>query len=144
VGAVGYTYEDVLASLAGIGGRDESELIKQTPLADNVADRVVGRRRRETTIKGTFEMSAFPSSTVIVRYATAATRPIRWGLRDGAPLAALIARAQTLEAACVRWLIAYSIAVLRISVGAVFLGFGVLKFGAPRVIVGGREAGLCR
>jgi putative oxidoreductase len=73
-------------------------------------------------------MSAFPSSTVIVRYATAAARPIRWGLRDGAPFAGLLARAQTLEAACMRWLTAYSIAVLRVSVGAVFLGFGVLKF----------------
>jgi uncharacterized membrane protein YphA (DoxX/SURF4 family) len=27
-----------------------------------------------------------------------------------------------------RWLISYSIAILRVSVGAVFLGFGVLKF----------------
>ncbi|MEA2155553.1 MAG: hypothetical protein QOE11_1693, partial [Solirubrobacteraceae bacterium] len=35
---------------------------------------------------------------------------------------------RALESVCQRWLLAHSIAVLRISLGAVFLGFGVLKF----------------
>ncbi|HUR86440.1 MAG TPA: DoxX family protein [Solirubrobacteraceae bacterium] len=37
-------------------------------------------------------------------------------------------RLVTIEAACQRWLIANSIAILRVSLGAVFLVFGLLKF----------------
>jgi uncharacterized membrane protein YphA (DoxX/SURF4 family) len=37
-------------------------------------------------------------------------------------------RLRAVEAVCHRWLIAHSIAILRVTVGAVFLGFGVLKF----------------
>lgn len=38
------------------------------------------------------------------------------------------ARLRAIETACHQWLIANSIAVLRVSVGFVFLAFGVLKF----------------
>lgn len=41
---------------------------------------------------------------------------------------ALEARFVRLENALHRWLVAYSLPALRIAVGAVFLGFGVLKF----------------
>ena len=37
-------------------------------------------------------------------------------------------RLQAVETACHHWLVAHSIALLRISLGAVFLGFGFLKF----------------
>jgi uncharacterized membrane protein YphA (DoxX/SURF4 family) len=37
-------------------------------------------------------------------------------------------RLRAVEAVCHRWLIAHSIAILRVTVGAVFLGFGALKF----------------
>jgi uncharacterized membrane protein YphA (DoxX/SURF4 family) len=37
-------------------------------------------------------------------------------------------RARALQDLALRWLIAHSIAILRISLGAVFLGFGALKF----------------
>ena len=53
-------------------------------------------------------MSAIPIPRPLVRAADA-------GLRNA-------------EAACQRWLIAHSIAILRVTVGAVFLAFGVLKF----------------
>jgi uncharacterized membrane protein YphA (DoxX/SURF4 family) len=70
-------------------------------------------------------MSAYPIPHLLIRYATAATRPIHSRLpATRRPATALLA----IEAACHRWLIAYSIAILRVSVGAVFLGFGVLKF----------------
>jgi len=66
-------------------------------------------------------MSAVPIPGVIVRCVAAATRPVR----------ARVPRAERLsqaEDACHRWLVAHSIAILRISLGAVFLGFGALKF----------------
>jgi len=72
-------------------------------------------------------MSAFPIPTHIVRFAvaTAAALPARARLPAQADIGA---RLRAFEATAQRWLIAYSIAILRISVGAVFLGFGVLKF----------------
>jgi putative oxidoreductase len=60
-------------------------------------------------------MSAFPITDFIARGATAAAKPIDARLREAEVLA-------------VRWLIAHSIAILRVSLGAVFLGFGLLKF----------------
>ncbi len=39
-----------------------------------------------------------------------------------------MARLQAFEIACHHWLIAHSIAILRVSLGAVFLLFGLLKF----------------
>jgi len=69
-------------------------------------------------------MSAFPIPTAITRFVSARTEPVRCS----PSLAATAARARELEAACHRWLVAYSIAILRVSVGAVFLGFGALKF----------------
>ena len=59
-------------------------------------------------------MSALPIPGLVVRY-----------------VAARIPRAERLnraEAACHRWLVAHSIAILRVSLGAIFLGFGALKF----------------
>lgn len=72
-------------------------------------------------------MSAFPLPRLIVRYATAVLPP---GARIAtAPAFGDVgARLRAIEAAVQRWLIAYSIAILRVSVGAVFLAFGVLKF----------------
>jgi uncharacterized membrane protein YkgB len=69
-------------------------------------------------------MPAFPVSTRTARSVTRAAHPLRSRLsaaRVGERLGAV-------EHACQRWLIAYSVAVLRISVGAVFLAFGALKF----------------
>lgn len=51
-----------------------------------------------------------------VRVAARATTPLRPG-----------ERLDRLDAAAHRWLLAHSIALLRVSLGAVFLGFGVLK-----------------
>ncbi len=72
-------------------------------------------------------MSAFPMPIRIVRFAVATATAFP-------ALARLPARPdvgvrmRALEAAAQRWLIAYSVAILRISVGAIFLGFGMLKF----------------
>jgi uncharacterized membrane protein YphA (DoxX/SURF4 family) len=66
-------------------------------------------------------MSAFPIPSLLIRYATAATRPIQTRLPATRRLSAI-------ELACHRWLVTYSMAILRVSVGAVFLGFGLLKF----------------
>lgn len=71
-------------------------------------------------------MSAHPISNILVR-AAAAAHPVRSRLSAGR-LHGLVERLQLVESACERWLIAYSIAILRVSVGAVFLAFGVLKF----------------
>jgi putative oxidoreductase len=72
-------------------------------------------------------MSAHPIPTTLVRYAAAAVHPVRSRLSAGR-LRGPRERLRLIESACERWLIAYSIAILRISVGAVFLAFGVLKF----------------
>jgi putative oxidoreductase len=68
-------------------------------------------------------MSAFPIPSFIVRCATAATR-----MRAARAPGGANARLRAVEEACHRWLIAHSIAILRVSLGAVFLAFGVLKF----------------
>jgi len=62
-------------------------------------------------------VSALPITSLIARYASAATRVGGAG-----------ARLRGADAVCQRWLVAHSIAVLRVSVGAVFLAFGALKF----------------
>lgn len=55
-------------------------------------------------------MSAYPLTNFLVRRAAADQRM------------------RALEDLAIRWLIAHSIAILRISLGVVFLGFGALKF----------------
>ena len=47
---------------------------------------------------------------------------------SAASIAAARVRLRALEASSHRWLVAHSVAILRVSVGAVFLGFGLLKF----------------
>ena len=71
-------------------------------------------------------MSAIPTPT-IVRPANAAARPIRSRLPTST-MEQLITRRREFEIACHHWLLAHSIAILRVSLGAVFLGFGLLKF----------------
>ena len=73
-------------------------------------------------------MSAIPIPNLIVRYAGAIASPVRSRFGEAPVAAGAQARLRALEVACQRWLIAYSVAILRVSVGAVFLGFGVLKF----------------
>jgi putative oxidoreductase len=73
-------------------------------------------------------MSAFPIPNFIIRCATAAAEPVRSRLPARRGVAALTARLQAVETACHRWLVAYSVAILRVSLGAVFLAFGALKF----------------
>jgi putative oxidoreductase len=73
-------------------------------------------------------MSAFPIPGFVVRCATAATHPVRSRLPRMRGARAAAARLQAIETACHRWLLAYSVAILRISLGAVFLAFGALKF----------------
>ncbi len=72
-------------------------------------------------------MSAIAFPSLIARYAAAAAHPVRSRV-TGFGIEGIDARLRAVEAVCQRWLIAYSIAILRISVGAVFLGFGILKF----------------
>jgi uncharacterized membrane protein YphA (DoxX/SURF4 family) len=72
-------------------------------------------------------MSTFPVSSVIARYSTAAAHRLRARLAAAPSVAGVTARLGAIERACQRWLIAYSIAILRVSVGAIFLAFGVLK-----------------
>ena len=73
-------------------------------------------------------MSALPITSLIARYASAASHPVRSGLGGARPSGALDVRLRALDAACQRWLVAHSIAILRVSLGAVFLAFGALKF----------------
>ncbi len=73
-------------------------------------------------------MSSFPISSVIARYATTPARRLRARLAAAASVAGLAARLDVLARACERWLIAYSIAILRVSVGIVMLAFGMLKY----------------
>ena len=72
-------------------------------------------------------MSAIPTPT-ITRRASAAARPVRARLPAPSNMGQLITRLQKFELACHHWLVAHSIAILRVSLGAVFLGFGLLKF----------------
>ena len=64
-------------------------------------------------------MSAFPIPRIITRYVTTVAQP---------SLGSLDARLRAAEAASQRWLIAHSVAILRVSIGAVLLAFGLLKF----------------
>lgn len=64
-------------------------------------------------------MSAFPIPRLITRYVTTVAQP---------SLGSLGARLRSAEAVAQRWLIAHSITILRISIGAVLLAFGLLKF----------------
>lgn len=73
-------------------------------------------------------MTALPIPSFIVRYATAATDPVRSRVSALPGVARVNARVRAVEAACHRWLVAHSIAILRVSLGIVFLAFGVLKF----------------
>jgi uncharacterized membrane protein YphA (DoxX/SURF4 family) len=73
-------------------------------------------------------MSAVPVSTFISRIATAAAQPVRTRLGLTWTPAAVHARLDALEASSQRWLVAHSIAILRVSLGAVFFAFGLLKF----------------
>jgi len=72
-------------------------------------------------------MSAIPIPSLLVRTATAVTRPVRTRL-PVAQIEGADARLRSAEGVCHRWLIAHSIAILRVTVGLVFLAFGVLKF----------------
>ncbi len=72
-------------------------------------------------------MSAYPIPHFLIRYATAAARPIQSRL-PATRLGELGTTLTAIEATCHRWLVAHSIAILRVCVGAVFLGFGLLKF----------------
>jgi uncharacterized membrane protein YphA (DoxX/SURF4 family) len=73
-------------------------------------------------------MSASPLSRLIGRCVATATHPAHAQLRPHTTLGRALAQLHALERAFHRWLIAYSISILRISIGAVFLLFGVLKF----------------
>jgi uncharacterized membrane protein YphA (DoxX/SURF4 family) len=73
-------------------------------------------------------MSAYPLTNFLVRRAAAAARPVHSRLRTVRSLSETDERVRALEDIAVRWLIAHSIAILRVSLGAVFLGFGLLKF----------------
>jgi putative oxidoreductase len=73
-------------------------------------------------------MSALPIPGFIVRCAAAAAHPVRSRLPRLRGMGAIAARLQAIETACHRWLVAYSVAILRVSLGAVFLAFGALKF----------------
>ncbi len=73
-------------------------------------------------------MSAFPIPGFIVRCASAAAHPVRSRLPRLRGVGAIAARLHAIETACHRWLVAYSVAILRVSLGAVFLAFGALKF----------------
>lgn len=59
-------------------------------------------------------MSALPVPNRLIRVAAAASHPVR-------------SRAREIELVCQRFLVAHSIAILRVTLGAVFLAFGALK-----------------
>ena len=73
-------------------------------------------------------MSAIPLSSLIARRAAAAARPVHTRLRPAERFARVDARVRAIEDVAVHWLVAHSIAILRVSLGAVFLAFGLLKF----------------
>ena len=73
-------------------------------------------------------MSALPNS-FIARSVTATVRPVRSRLVAARRLGGAVnARLHAVEATVHHWLVAHSIAILRVSLGAIFLVFGVLKF----------------
>ena len=73
-------------------------------------------------------MSAFPIPDLIARRLGAAAGAVRSQPHALATLRSIGAYLRALEATTQRWLIAHSITMLRVSVGVVFVVFGVLKF----------------
>ncbi len=73
-------------------------------------------------------MSALPIPNLLIRYAAAVAHPVRSRIGATPSLVGVDARLRAAEAAAQRWLIAHSIAFLRVSIGAILLGFGLLKF----------------
>lgn len=73
-------------------------------------------------------MSAYPLTSLIARRAAAAARPVHARLRPAERFRRADQRVRAFEDLAVRWLTAHSIAFLRVSLGAVFLSFGLLKF----------------
>ncbi len=72
-------------------------------------------------------MSAPSVSGMVARQLSPAARPTRSRLGAAPSPAGVVARLQGMEATAQRWLVAHSIAILRMSMGAIFLAFGVLK-----------------
>jgi uncharacterized membrane protein YkgB len=73
-------------------------------------------------------MSAFPAPDLLPRSAAGAAEPVRSRRAATPSLAGVNARLRAGEVAVQRWLVAHSIAFLRISIGAILLAFGALKF----------------
>jgi len=73
-------------------------------------------------------MSAFPIPDLIARRLGAAAGAVRSQPHALDTLRSIGAYLRALEATTQRWLIAHSITMLRVSVGVVFVVFGVLKF----------------
>lgn len=73
-------------------------------------------------------MSAFPIPEVIARRLGAVAGAVRSQPQATATLRSIGAYLRPLEATAQRWLIAHSLTMLRVSVGVVFVVFGVLKF----------------
>jgi putative oxidoreductase len=73
-------------------------------------------------------MSSLRTSNFIARRAAAAIRPASSRSQAAARPRGLLAQLLAIENATHRWLIVESIEVLRVSIGVVFLAFGVLKF----------------
>ena len=73
-------------------------------------------------------MSASPVPGVVARHVPVGARPVRARPGDAPSAGGVAARLRGIEAGAQRWLIAHSIALLRVSMGAVFLAFGALKF----------------
>jgi putative oxidoreductase len=73
-------------------------------------------------------MSAFPIPGFIARCAAAAADPLRSRLLRLRGVSAIAARLHAIETTWHRWLVAYSVMILRVTLGAVFLAFGALKF----------------
>jgi len=73
-------------------------------------------------------MSAFPSSTPVGRYDAKTARPLRSRRLPAPTVGSASARLHALEERAHGWLIAHSIAILRVTLGVVFLAFGALKF----------------
>lgn len=73
-------------------------------------------------------MPTFTIRDLVSRFGRVLTRPGHSGFLAARGLSTVGVRLRGVEAACQRWLIVYSIAILRISVGGVFLSFGALKF----------------
>lgn len=73
-------------------------------------------------------MSASPAPGLIARYVSVTARPVGSRLGRAPSLGRVAEQLQRIEARAQRLLIAHSIAILRVSMGAIFLGFGALKF----------------